>query len=271
MKKYPEFANKTAVVTGGAAGIGRGIVEALVEQGAIVYAADINEGGLNSLASSVPGVNTVKLDVSRQEDFQQVFDRLLEDHGHLDIVINNAGIGLAGDFNATSMADLEKITDINLWSVVYGTKLAYAQMIKQGYGHIVNVSSSGGAMPVPNQAMYSALKHAVLGFSHSLREEAIHYGVKVSVVLPGMVKSDMWESAVNVKDYNLKTSMENTGLKPISARDAAEAILKGIVSNDRSIIFPRVNRIMLFLYRLMPNLFSRLAVAPLAKPPAEKP
>jgi short-subunit dehydrogenase len=269
MKKYSEFANKTVVVTGGAAGIGRGIVEALVDQDAIVYAADINDDGLKSLAAAVPGVIPVKLDVSRQEDFQRVFEQVLADYGHLDIVINNAGIGLAGDFNATSMADLEKITDINLWSVIYGTKLAYAQMIKQGHGHIVNVSSSGGAMPVPNQAMYSGLKHAVLGLSHSLREEAAHYGVKVSVVLPGLVKSDMWDSAVNVENYNLKESMENTPLKPISAQDAAEAVLKGIIANDRSIIFPRVNRITLFLYRLMPNLFNRLFVAPLAKPPAE--
>ena len=122
------------------------------------------------------------------------------------------------------MADLEKITNINFWSVIYGTKLAYAQMIKQGDGHIVNVSSSGGAMPVPNQSMYSGIKHAVLGLSHSLREEAARYGVRVSAVLPGMVKSDMWESAVNVKDYSLKKSMENTGLKPLSAHDAAEAI-----------------------------------------------
>ena len=68
-------------------------------------------------------------------------------------------------------------------------------------------------MPVPKQAMYSGIKHAVLGLSHSLREEAAHYGVKVSAVLPGLVKSDMWESAVNIKDYSLKKSMDNTGYK----------------------------------------------------------
>jgi len=266
-----EFANKTVIVTGGAAGIGRGIVEALADCGAIVYAADVNEAGLDALAISVPGVIPVKLNVSQRQDFQRVIDQVLADHGRLDIIINNAGIGLAGDFNDTSMADLEKITNANLWSVIYGTKLAYAHMIKQGYGHIVNVSSSGGAMPVPNQSMYSGLKHAVLGFSHSLREEAANYGVKVSVVLPGLVKSDMWESAINVKDYNLKKSMENTGLKPITARDAAEAILKGIIANDRSIIFPGINRVTLWLYRLMPNILTRFFVAPLAKPETATP
>jgi short-subunit dehydrogenase len=265
-----EFSNKTVIVTGAAAGIGRGIATALVDRGAIVYAADIDKAGLDALGQSIPGVIPVVLDVSQLESFQRVIDQVLSDHQRLDMIINNAGIGLAGDFNDTAMADIEKITNINYWSVIYGTKLAYAQMVEQGFGHIVNVSSSGGAMPVPKQAMYSGLKHAVLGFSHSLREEAENYGVKVSVVLPGMVKSDMWESAVNVKDYNLKESMEQTGLKPVSADDAARAILEGISANRRSIIFPAVNRFVLWLYRMMPNIMTRLAVKPLAAPAEEK-
>ncbi len=264
------FKDKTVIVTGAAAGIGRGITEALFNDGAIVYAADINEAGLEALATSYPGVTPVLLNVSQQQDFQRVIDQVVSEHQCLDIIINNAGIGLAGDFNDTSMADIEKITNINYWSVIFGTKLAYTQMIKQGFGHIVNVSSSGGAMPVPNQTMYSGLKHAVLGFSHSLREEAANYGVKVSVVLPGMVKSDMWENAVNIKDYSLKDSMEKTGLKPVSAQDAARAILQGISSNKRSIVFPAINRVTLWLYRMMPNIITNLAVKPLAKPDSDK-
>jgi short-subunit dehydrogenase len=270
MKDLPQFKNKTVIVTGGAAGIGRALVEALVDCGAHVYAADINEAGLQVIADSCPGVTPVKMNVSQQQDFQQVIAQVIADHGQLDFIINNAGIGLAGDFNETSMADLEKITDINYWSVIYGTKLAYAQMVKQGHGHIVNVSSSGGAMPVPNQSMYSGIKHAVLGLSHSLREEAAHYGVKVSAVLPGMVQSDMWDSAVNVKEYNLKESMESTPLKPISAQDAAEAILQGILANKRSIVFPRINKVTLWLYRIMPNLLTSLFVSPLARPVNDK-
>jgi short-subunit dehydrogenase len=139
-------------------------------------------------------------------------------------------------------------------------------MLKQGYGHIVNVSSSAGMMPVPNQSMYSAIKHAVIGLSHSLREEAALHGVKVSAVLPGLVQSDLWDKAINIKDYNLKQNMESTGLKPVSAHEAAEAILQGISANDRSIIFPRINRIILRLYQLFPGLMTKLAVRPLAKP-----
>jgi len=260
-----QFKNKTVIVTGAAAGIGRAVVEALAARGAHVYATDINEAGLKTISDSIQTIVAVKLDVSQLREFQQVIDRVLADHGRLDIIINNAGVGLAGDFNNTSITELETLTNINYWSVIYGTKLAYAQMVEQGHGHIVNVSSSGGAMPVPNQALYSGIKHAVLGLSHSLREEAAHYGVKVSTVLPGMVESDMWDSAVNVKGYSLRASMENTGLKPISAYNAAQEILQGISSNKRSIIFPRINRVTLCLYRLMPNILTRLFVSPLGK------
>jgi short-subunit dehydrogenase len=76
----------------------------------------------------------------------------------------------------------------------------------------------------------------------------------------------MWDSAVNIKDYSLKKSMDDTGLKPITAHQAAEAILEGINANDRSIIFPRMNKVILCLYRLMPGLVTKLAVSPLAKP-----
>jgi short-subunit dehydrogenase len=173
---------------------------------------------------------------------------------------------VAGAFSDTTTEEIEKIVNINLWSVLYGSQLAYKQMIKQGHGHIVNVSSSGGVMPVPNQTMYSAIKHAVVGFSHSLREEAALHGVKINTVLPGMVQSDLWDSAINVKDYNMKKSMESTGLKPIPASEAAAAILQGIAANRRSIIFPKINKFIVRLYQLFPGTITKLAVAPLARP-----
>ena len=81
-----------------------------------------------------------------------------------------------------------------------------------------------------------------------------------------MVQSDLWDSAINVKDYNMKKSMENTGLKPIPASEAAAAILEGIEANDRSIIFPTINKFIVRLYQLFPVTMTKFAVAPLARP-----
>ncbi len=268
MKTVNNYSNKVILVTGGAAGIGRGLCEQLSAQGDIVYAADINDKGLQDLAeksSPTKIIIPIKLDVSQEQDFQNAIDKVLVERGRLDILINNAGIVVGGDFNDTRMDEIRKIVDINLWSVIYGTKLAYTQMRKQGHGHIVNVSSSAGLMPVPNSTVYSSIKHAIIGLSHSLREEAALHGIKISVVVPGMVKSDLWENAVNIKDYDYKKNMEKTGIKPISANQAAAAILMGINANSRSIIFPRLNRIILRLYQFMPGLMTKLAVKPLAK------
>ncbi|MEH6568218.1 MAG: SDR family oxidoreductase [Halioglobus sp.] len=269
MNTLKRFKTKTVLVTGGAAGIGRGVCEAFAAEGAIVYAADINEVGLNDLVSKAQSgetIRAIKLDVSQQSDFQKAIDQIVAEHGVLDILVNNAGIVVAGAFSETSMDEIEKIVAINLWSVIFGSKLAYAQMITQGHGNIVNVSSAGGMMPVPNQTMYSAIKHAVVGFSHSLREEAALHGVEVNTVFPGMVQSELWDSAINVKDYDMRKNMESTGLKPIPASEAAQAVLAGISANDRSIIFPRINRIIVRLYQIFPGLVTRFAVAPLAKP-----
>jgi short-subunit dehydrogenase len=114
--------------------------------------------------------------------------------------------------------------------------------------------------------MYSMIKHGVLGLSLSIREEAVHYGVKVSAVLPGMVKSELWDTAVSVKGYDLRKKMESTGMKPITPRQAAEAILKGIKNNDRTIIFPASVKFVLWAYRWFPRLTTKAVISSLGKP-----
>lgn len=268
MTKSSEFTNKTILVTGAAAGIGRAVCLALAAQGALVYAGDVNVDGLARLESDAPSGNSitpVSMDVSQAANFEIAINQIVKEHGRLDMIINNAGIVLGGDFDATSMAEIERIVNINLWGVIYGTKLGYAQMRKQGFGHIANVSSSAGMMPVPNSTMYAAIKHAIVGLSHSLREEAALHGIEISTILPGMVQSDLWENAVNAGNYDYKQRMKDTGMTPMSSKDAATAILDGISKNKRSIIFPRFNRVILRLYQLAPNFMTKLAVKRLAE------
>jgi short-subunit dehydrogenase len=262
------FEGKTAIVTGAASGIGRGLSEALCARGAIVYAADINQAGLIELEKAATGsgkIIPIRIDVSQEEDFREAIDEVLKTQGKLDLIINNAGIALGGDFNETSTEQLHKIVDINLWGVIYGTKQAYQVMRTQGHGHIVNVSSSAGAMPVPMSTAYATTKHAIVGLSTSLREEAALHGIRVSVVLPGMVKSRIWDDAINMKGYNYKKSMESTPLNPIGADQAAQAILAGVEANQRDIVFPWINKFILRFYQLAPGLATKILVKPLLK------
>lgn len=255
------FAGQVALVTGGASGIGRGICEALCDQGAIVYAADIREDALETLASGAdcPGeIRRVTLDVTRESDFSRVVGEVVAERGRLDLMINNAGTGVVGDFRRIDLADIRKTVDVNLWGVVYGTKAAYEVMAAQGHGHIVNVASSAGVMPVPMQTPYAMAKHAVVGFSRSLRIEAAVYGVNVSAVLPGLVRTSFFASAKVVGDYDYQREMESLPIPAISPRRAGELVLAGIRANRELITFPTSNKLIVLLFRFFPRLMTPL-------------
>ncbi len=265
------FNNKTAIVTGSASGIGRAIARALCRQGAHVYAADIQEQKLAEFVEEerdcAGSLSSLVLDVTKKEAFESAIQKVLADHGSLDIIVNNAGLVIGGDFSETSMEDIEKITQVNYWGTINGTKTAYDVMVAQGQGHIVNVASTAGVMPVPMSTAYATTKHAVVGLSRSLRQEAALYGVKVSMVFPGMVKSDLWDNAVNAGDYNYRKEMENTAIAAMTPDEAAAEILQGIERNLEEIIFPfRDNKLIIKLYRLMPGLMTRVVSAPLLRP-----
>lgn len=270
MRSYEStaFNGQSVLITGAAAGMGRALCLALCRAGAHVYAGDIQQEKLQTLAESAAGagsIDTLLLDVTDPAQFAAAFERIVQERDSLDMVINNAGIVVGGDFRETSMAEIEKITSINYWGVMYGTKQAYDIMAAQGSGHIVNVASPAGAMPVPLSTAYSATKHAVVGLSHSLRAEAALYGVKVSVVLPGMVKSELWENAINTGDYDYKKEMENTPVAQITSEQAALEILQGINRNQEDIVFPFVNRMIVKLYRMFPGAMTGVVTTPLLK------
>jgi NAD(P)-dependent dehydrogenase (short-subunit alcohol dehydrogenase family) len=255
------FTGKFAVVTGAASGIGRGICEALCEQGAIVYAADIEEEALDALVLTATGageIRAVVLDVTSPNDFARVIGEVTGRHGRLDLMVNNAGIGVVGDFRQIELDDIRSAVDVNLWGVVYGTKAAYEVMAAQGHGHIVNVASPAGVMPVPMQTTYAMTKHAVVGLSRSLRIEAAVYGVKVSAVLPGLVRSGFFRAAKVVGDYDYQREMESLPIRPIPPRRAGEHILAGVRANRELISFPASNRLILFLFRVFPGLMTPL-------------
>jgi len=253
------FTGKVALVTGAASGIGRGLCEALCAEGAVVYAADIQEEKLRELEQSVAGEGALRgalLNVVEASDFDRVLDRVLEEQGRLDLIVNNAGTGVVGDFLQIELEDIRKSIDVNLWGVIYGTKAAYRIMAMQGHGHIVNVASSAGVMPVPMQTVYATSKHAVVGLSRSLRVEAAVYGVKVSAVLPGLVRTGFFDAAKVVGKYDYQREMNELPIRPIAPRRAGELILDGIRANRELISFPTSNTVILTLFRLFPRVMG---------------
>jgi NAD(P)-dependent dehydrogenase (short-subunit alcohol dehydrogenase family) len=259
------FQGRVAIVTGAASGIGKALSGALARRGATVVLADIDEAGVkaaaDALAAGPPGrVSGVTLDVTDAEAVASLVRRTAQDHGHLDFMFNNAGIGIVGPVHELTLAHWKRVIDVNLHGVVHGVVAAYPVMIDQGRGHIVNTASLAGLLPSPMLTPYGTTKHGVVGLSESLRMEAAAHGVRVSVVCPGVIDTPLLDKG-NPPDLPEVTAMPN-GRKlltkmigaPYPAASLAEDVLDGVARNRPLIVSPRHARIPWRLYRLSPRL-----------------
>jgi len=255
-----QFEDKIAIVTGGAAGIGRALGEELASSGAVVIIADINaekaEQTANEIKAAGGSALGKQLDVTKAEDIQQLIDETVTEHGRLDYMFNNAGIGLMGEVRDMEPDQYRSLVDVNLMGIFYGCRAAYSVMIKQGFGHIVNTGSIAGLIVFPIQSVYSATKFAVQSFTMGLRAEAAALGIKVSVICPMNIKSDMVDGSMTVVGVNDNKWFSSLPVKWMDANDAARKMLKGVAKNKGIIIVPSKAKIFWWLFRLFPGLFD---------------
>jgi NAD(P)-dependent dehydrogenase (short-subunit alcohol dehydrogenase family) len=227
MKEYYE--KKVAVITGGASGIGLAICEEILAMDAkAVVLADVNEENLAREVTRLDGlyphkVFSVKTDVTKEKSVQEMVARAAEiGNGRLDLLFNNAGVGLLKWFGETTNEDWKFAFDVNFYSVLFGVRAALPIMIAQGGGHIANTASGIAFSPFPAQSMYAATKSALVNFTLSLRAEYWQDNVRFSVVIPGTVATPIWQG--------------HAPATAITPKVAAERILAGIAENRRLVI-----------------------------------
>jgi 3-oxoacyl-[acyl-carrier protein] reductase len=186
---------QVALVTGASRGIGRGIALALADAGAQVALAARSPDQLRSVEREIRerGGKAVGLpvDLAEEPQIEALFGRLAETYGRLDILINNAGIGLFGALSDFSAGDFDRLVAVNLKAVFLCCRQAMRLMSPRQAGYIINISSVVGFKGYPNQSIYTATKHGVMGITKSLAVEAQPYGIRVSAVLPGGTDTDM--------------------------------------------------------------------------------
>lgn len=189
-----EFTEKVALVTGGSRGIGFATCQAFLENGAKVAFCGKSEpsvrGALSKLARVGEAIG-VKADVRNYQEVSDFIDKVIKKYSKIDIVINNAGVAWSGHFGKEETENIGELVDVNVKGVLYTTRAALSQLLSQGNGVIINVSSGAGKSGIPGLATYCATKFAVVGFTESLAKEVVSEGIKVYAICPGKVATDM--------------------------------------------------------------------------------
>ncbi|MEW6187083.1 MAG: SDR family oxidoreductase [Thermodesulfobacteriota bacterium] len=266
------FEGAVAIVTGGASGIGRAMAEALVKKGCEVVLVDLQKDYLEKAVAEIRSAGgralAVQADVSDAYALKRIVSDTVKRSGRLDYLFNIAGIIITGMVAQHTMEDWERIIDINLRGVIHGVQAAFPFMISQGFGHIVNMASLAGLIPIPGAAAYTATKHAVVGLSASLRIEAALLGIRVTALCPGIIRTPLAEHGGTYgKMYTLSTSdsLKDTEekLRPMDPVLFVEKALRAIAKNKAVFIGRRDWALIWRFYRLFPgwgNLISKKIV-----------
>ncbi|MEO9139982.1 MAG: SDR family oxidoreductase [Jatrophihabitans sp.] len=182
---------KVVAITGGARGIGYATAQRLIVDGAKVAIGDIDVQRLKEAVGDLGVTAYSHLDVTDPESFEAFLDHVEDVLGPIDVLVNNAGIMPIGDFHAEDDRSTRRMVEINVLGVMYGTKLALRRMLPRRSGHIINISSLAGESFVPGGATYCGTKHAVKGFTESIRREYRDSGVAVSQVMPTFTNTEL--------------------------------------------------------------------------------
>ncbi len=262
------FSGKVAAVTGAGSGIGRTLALGLARRGCDLALSDLDE---RSLAGTVEEarragvkVTGARVDVADREAVYAWADRAADDHGHVNLIFNNAGVALGSTIEGGGYEDFEWLFRINFWGVVYGTKAFLPHLRASGEGHVVNISSVFALISVPGQGAYNASKAAVRGFTEALRMELELNGAPVSAtsVHPGGIKTNVARSArsddsLRSLGINQEDSRKNfEKLFVTGPEKAAEVILSAVQKDKRRVLVGPDAYVIDGLARLLPGAYQ---------------
>ncbi len=230
MARVPRsLAGQVVAITGGARGIGRATAAALVRQGARVAIGDIEAPLAQRTAQELGGgAIGLALDVTDRQSFEAFLQQVEEQLGPLDVLVNNAGIMPVGPFVDEPDAVAERLVDINLNGVIYGSKLALKRFLPRGRGHLVNIASSAGKVGAAGGATYSATKFGVVGLSEAIRTEVRATGIRVSIVMPVGVNTELYSGLPALR-----------GFATAEPEDVADAIVEALQTGRVDVYVPR--------------------------------
>ena len=253
-----ELQGRVAVVTGAASGIGRALALDLARRGCRLALVDVAAERLAEVHERIPGSSMHLVDVADREAMRALPEAVVEAHGGVHLLVNNAGVSCNRPFDEQSLEDWDWLLGINLWGVIHGCHFFLPLLMAAEEAHVVNVSSVFGIVGVPTQASYCTSKFGVRGLSEVLWEELRHTHVGVTVVHPGGVDTNI------VKDGRNWDRVDNEGLfrrfsrQSISPEAAAKLIVRAVLHDDRRLVITKEAVVIDWLKRLVPVAGNRL-------------
>ncbi|CCM63781.1 MULTISPECIES: SDR family NAD(P)-dependent oxidoreductase [Candidatus Microthrix] len=259
---------RIAAITGAGSGIGRALAEELSRRGAHLALSDVNEVGLAETVARCEGrgvkVTSQIVDVADRAAVEAWADLVVDEHGAVNLIFNNAGVAVAATVESISYEDFEWLMNINFWGVVHGTKAFLPHLKAAGEGHVVNVSSVFGLVSIPSQSAYNAAKFAVRGFTDALRIELEidPCGVSATTIHPGGIATNIArdarvdDSVADVAGSTEEAMVEFDKFLRTPPEKAARQILKAVERNRRraligpdAVVFDAVSRLPAGLYQ----------------------
>jgi butyryl-CoA dehydrogenase len=262
------FHGRVAAITGAGSGIGRALAQDLAHRGAHLALSDIDELGLAETVALCEGfgvkVTSQRVDVADRDAVHTWADQVVDDHGKVNLIFNNAGVALGATIEAMSYDDFEWLMNINFWGVVHGTKAFLPHLKAAGEGHIVNLSSVFGLISIPSQSAYNAAKFGVRGFTDALRMELDmeKCGVSSTTVHPGGIKTNIARNArmdASVGSYAGDVDRARSDFDKVaitSSKKAARQILTAVEKDKRRALIGPDAKLIDLISRLPAGLYQ---------------
>ncbi len=258
------WSGKSILVTGAGSGIGLALSRALSQRGALVWLTDINETAVTQAAADIGGpARAAGLDVTDAAAFRALVADIEQQHGQLDVLFNNAGIGSGGAADELDVSHFDKAVAVNVTGVTNGFVAAYAGMVRRRTGLIVNTASAAGLMGVPGMAPYCLTKHAVVGLTNSVRIEAAEHGVQVSALCPMAIETPILDSdnppgTPDVWRPDVRQYLTEIGGAPHPVESFVEYALGQVERGRAIIVAPLGGRLRVWLGRLFPGIANAI-------------
>jgi NAD(P)-dependent dehydrogenase (short-subunit alcohol dehydrogenase family) len=238
-------AGKVVAITGGARGIGLATATVLQGLGATVAIGDIDESAVEEAGSRLGLKVRRRLDVTDRQSFTEFLETVEDQLGPIDVMVNNAGVIAVGSAVDEDDAVTRRVLNVNIYGVILGTKLAAQRMLPRGKGHIINIASLGGVLPAEGIATYCATKHAVLGYTDTVRLENRGRGIRFSAIMPTLTNTEMIAGVGHAR-----------GFKNAEPQDVAQAVAGVIAKPKPRVVVPRSMGVVASAQRLMPQRVS---------------